>query len=157
MISLPAPATRLSESSAEIRAARRALRSVVRMNTSLYSNKPRRLCVRLTRVSARPRYLSKRLVEARRSTRNSFPVQVRSQEVSTPLIITNCYEEFLQQKSGTKEGQVQMIREGDGSVTAHTWSSAAQEWINVIISRRTSDCKILTDAKGWYRSRRSCE
>lgn len=39
--------------------------------------------------------------------------------------------EFLQQKSGTKEGQVQMIREGDGSVTAHTWSSATQEWIAV--------------------------
>ncbi|KAG9716638.1 PFU-domain-containing protein, partial [Aureobasidium melanogenum] len=39
--------------------------------------------------------------------------------------------EFLQQKSGTKEGQVQMIREEDGSVTAHTWSSAAQQWINV--------------------------
>jgi phospholipase A-2-activating protein len=27
------------------------------------------------------------------------------------------------QKAGTKEGQVQMIREQDGSVTAHTWSS----------------------------------
>ncbi|OBW68479.1 MAG: Uncharacterized protein AUREO_014550 [Aureobasidium pullulans] len=39
--------------------------------------------------------------------------------------------DFLQQKSGTKEGQVQMIREEDGSVTAHTWSSAAQQWINV--------------------------
>ncbi|KAJ5104882.1 hypothetical protein NUU61_002229 [Penicillium alfredii] len=39
--------------------------------------------------------------------------------------------EFLQQKSGTKEGQVQMIRENDGSVTAHTWSSATQEWIAV--------------------------
>ena len=31
--------------------------------------------------------------------------------------------EFLVQKAGTKEGQVQMIREEDGSVTAHTWSS----------------------------------
>ena len=39
--------------------------------------------------------------------------------------------EFLQQKSGTKDGQVQMIREADGSVTAHTWSSATQEWIAV--------------------------
>ncbi|KAF4555894.1 PUL domain-containing protein [Elsinoe fawcettii] len=39
--------------------------------------------------------------------------------------------DFLQTKSGTKEGQVQMIREDDGSVTAHTWSSAAQQWINV--------------------------
>ena len=39
--------------------------------------------------------------------------------------------EFLQKKSGTKEGQVQMIREADGSVTAHTWSSATQEWTAV--------------------------
>lgn len=39
--------------------------------------------------------------------------------------------EFLQRRSGTKEGQVQMIREDDGSVTAHTWSAAAQQWIAV--------------------------
>ena len=39
--------------------------------------------------------------------------------------------EFLTQKSGTKEGQVQMIRESNGSVTAHTWSASAQQWINV--------------------------
>lgn len=39
--------------------------------------------------------------------------------------------DFLKQKSGTKEGQVQMIREYNGSVTAHTWSSATQEWIAV--------------------------
>lgn len=31
--------------------------------------------------------------------------------------------EFLTQKSGTKEGQVQMIRELNGAVTAHTWSN----------------------------------
>ncbi|KAA8572585.1 hypothetical protein EYC84_003187 [Monilinia fructicola] len=37
--------------------------------------------------------------------------------------------EFLTQKSGTKEGQVQMIRELNGAVTAHTWSSG--QWINV--------------------------
>jgi len=30
---------------------------------------------------------------------------------------------FLTQKSGTKDGQVQMIREDNGSVTAHVWSS----------------------------------
>lgn len=30
--------------------------------------------------------------------------------------------DFLTQKAGTKDGQVQMIRELDGSVTAHTWS-----------------------------------
>lgn len=39
--------------------------------------------------------------------------------------------EFLQNKSGTKEGQVQMIREANGNVSAHQWSSAAQQWINI--------------------------
>ena len=39
--------------------------------------------------------------------------------------------EFLQQKSGTKEGQVQMIKEDNGSITAHQWSSAAQQWVSV--------------------------
>ena len=39
--------------------------------------------------------------------------------------------DFLTQKSGTKEGQVVMIREGNGSVTAHTWSTAAEQWVNV--------------------------
>ncbi|KAK7973273.1 Polyubiquitin binding protein (Doa1 ufd3) [Apiospora saccharicola] len=39
--------------------------------------------------------------------------------------------DFLQSKSGTKEGQVQMIREANGSITAHTWSMGAQSWVNV--------------------------
>lgn len=39
--------------------------------------------------------------------------------------------EFLQRKSGTKEGQVQMIREANGNVSAHQWSTAAQQWLNV--------------------------
>ena len=39
--------------------------------------------------------------------------------------------EFLQQKSGTKEGQVVMIREPDGSVSAHQWSQGSQSWLNV--------------------------
>ena len=39
--------------------------------------------------------------------------------------------DFLQQKSGTKEGQVQMIQMPDGSVTAHQWSQGSQEWMNV--------------------------
>lgn len=39
--------------------------------------------------------------------------------------------DFLQNKSGTKEGQVQMIREYDGSVTAHQWSMGQQQWISV--------------------------
>jgi phospholipase A-2-activating protein len=32
--------------------------------------------------------------------------------------------DFLQSKSGTKEGQVQMIKQPDGGVTAHQWSSS---------------------------------
>lgn len=39
--------------------------------------------------------------------------------------------EFLANKAGTKEGQVQMIKEDNGSVTAHTWSTSQQQWINV--------------------------
>ena len=39
--------------------------------------------------------------------------------------------EFLQQRSGTKEGQVQMIQESNGSVSAHQWSQASQSWTNV--------------------------
>ncbi|KAL7621769.1 WD repeat protein Lub1 [Parahypoxylon ruwenzoriense] len=39
--------------------------------------------------------------------------------------------DFLKNKSGTKEGQVQMIREEDGSVTAHQWSIGQQQWINI--------------------------
>ncbi|KAL7948097.1 PFU domain-containing protein [Trichoderma barbatum] len=39
--------------------------------------------------------------------------------------------EFLTSKAGTKEGQVQMIKESNGNITAHTWSMAQQQWINV--------------------------
>lgn len=39
--------------------------------------------------------------------------------------------DFLTSKSGTKEGQVQMIKEENGSVTAHQWSVSQQQWINV--------------------------
>ena len=39
--------------------------------------------------------------------------------------------EFLQQKSGTKEGQVVMIRDSDGSVSAHQWSQGSRSWMNV--------------------------
>jgi phospholipase A-2-activating protein len=36
--------------------------------------------------------------------------------------------DFLQSKSGTKDGQTQMIKEDNGSVTAHQWSTASQSW-----------------------------
>ncbi|OBT58170.1 hypothetical protein VE04_01263 [Pseudogymnoascus sp. 24MN13] len=39
--------------------------------------------------------------------------------------------DFLQNKSGTKEGQVQMIKENNGSITAHQWSASQGQWINV--------------------------
>lgn len=39
--------------------------------------------------------------------------------------------DFLQRKSGTKEGQVVMIREPDGSVSAHQWSQGSQSWLSV--------------------------
>lgn len=39
--------------------------------------------------------------------------------------------EFLEQKSGTKEGQVVMIQEPNGSVSAHQWSQGAGRWMNV--------------------------
>ena len=39
--------------------------------------------------------------------------------------------EFLQKKSGVKEGQVQMIREANGSISAHQWSHLAQQWVSV--------------------------
>ncbi|KAI0376753.1 PFU-domain-containing protein [Hypomontagnella monticulosa] len=39
--------------------------------------------------------------------------------------------DFLKNKSGTKEGQVQMIKEENGSVTAHQWSMGQQQWINI--------------------------
>lgn len=39
--------------------------------------------------------------------------------------------EFLRQKSGSKEGQVVMIKEDDGSVGAYQWSQGAQSWMSV--------------------------
>ncbi|KAM5347218.1 hypothetical protein ACJ41O_010223 [Fusarium nematophilum] len=39
--------------------------------------------------------------------------------------------EFLTTKAGTKDGQVQMIKEDNGSVTAHQWSVSQQQWVNV--------------------------
>lgn len=39
--------------------------------------------------------------------------------------------EFLTQKSGTKEGQTQMINEANGSISAYQWSSAANQWVNI--------------------------
>ncbi|POS77440.1 ubiquitin homeostasis protein lub1 [Diaporthe helianthi] len=39
--------------------------------------------------------------------------------------------EFLTSKDGTKEGQIQMINQPNGSVTAHQWSAGEGKWIEV--------------------------
>ncbi|KAF2703827.1 phospholipase A-2-activating protein [Pleomassaria siparia CBS 279.74] len=39
--------------------------------------------------------------------------------------------EFLTQKSGTKEGQVQMINESNGNISAYQWSTSSNTWVNV--------------------------
>lgn len=39
--------------------------------------------------------------------------------------------DFLTSKSGTKEGQVQMILETNGNVSAYQWSMPANQWVNV--------------------------
>ena len=39
--------------------------------------------------------------------------------------------DFLAQRAGTKEGQVQMINEANGSISAYQWSATAGSWVNV--------------------------
>lgn len=39
--------------------------------------------------------------------------------------------DFLQRKSGTKEGQSQIIKEDDGSATLYQWSMSQQQWIKI--------------------------
>lgn len=39
--------------------------------------------------------------------------------------------EFLTRKSGTKEGQVQMINEPNGNISAYQWSASSNQWVNV--------------------------
>ncbi|KAF2464240.1 PFU-domain-containing protein [Lindgomyces ingoldianus] len=58
--------------------------------------------------------------------------------------------EFLTQKSGTKEGQVQMINEANGNVTAYQWSTAANEWLlvgTVVDNASSSGRKISFNGK----------
>ncbi|KAL5414823.1 hypothetical protein PMIN03_002958 [Paraphaeosphaeria minitans] len=58
--------------------------------------------------------------------------------------------EFLTQKSGTKEGQVQMIIEGNGNISAYQWSMAANQWVSVgtVVDQAGSDGrKISHDGK----------
>ncbi|KAI1623289.1 protein phosphatase [Exophiala viscosa] len=39
--------------------------------------------------------------------------------------------EFLQRKSGTKEGQSQIVKESDGSASLYQWSMSQQSWIKI--------------------------
>ena len=39
--------------------------------------------------------------------------------------------EFLQQKSGTKEGQTQLIKEANGTTSVHEWSMQQKEWVKI--------------------------
>lgn len=57
---------------------------------------------------------------------SSIPQQALEQKINKEQLPG---PDFLQQKKGTKEGQVQMIVQSDGAVTAHTWSAGA--WVNV--------------------------
>ena len=60
--------------------------------------------------------------------------------------------EFLQTRSGTKEGQVQMIKEENGSVTAHQWSMGQQQWVNVgtvVDSGASSGRKVEYQGQTW--------
>ncbi|KAF2807280.1 phospholipase A-2-activating protein [Mytilinidion resinicola] len=54
--------------------------------------------------------------------------------------------DFLTSKSGTKEGQVQMIKELNGDVCAYTWSTAARQWVNVgtVVEGAGSDGKKIS-------------
>ena len=55
---------------------------------------------------------------------------IPQQQVSNDDIKTE-KPEFLEQKSGTKEGQTAFIQEPDGKISAHTWSQAAGRWVHV--------------------------
>jgi phospholipase A-2-activating protein len=60
--------------------------------------------------------------------------------------------EFLTRKSGTKEGQVQMVKEYNGTVSAYQWSTAAQQWLNVgtvVDSAGSSGRKITYNGKDY--------
>lgn len=39
--------------------------------------------------------------------------------------------DFLQRKSGTKEGQSQVVKEDDGSASLYQWSMSQQQWIKI--------------------------
>lgn len=63
--------------------------------------------------------------------------------------------EFLTTKLGTKEGQVQMIRERNGSISAHQWSATQGQWISVgtvVDSVGSSGKKVSSKPRGRIQS-----
>lgn len=59
---------------------------------------------------------------------SSIPQQAMNQDINKEKLPG---PEFLTQKSGTKDSQVQMIREHDNSVSAYQWSAASSEWVKI--------------------------
>lgn len=67
---------------------------------------------------------------ADKCTLNEFENSVKNSAIPMPDINKEKLPgpDFIKSKSGTKDGQVQMIRENDGSITAYTWSVATGLW-----------------------------
>jgi phospholipase A-2-activating protein len=59
--------------------------------------------------------------------------------------------EFLQNKSGTKEGQVQLIKETNGNVTAYQWSTGGNTWVSVgtVVDAAGSATKVTYDGQDY--------
>lgn len=59
--------------------------------------------------------------------------------------------DFLKRKSGTKDGQIQMIKEADGSVSAYSWSTAKQSWdmVGTVVDSVGSGQKVNYEGKDY--------
>ncbi|POS88025.1 hypothetical protein EPUL_001450 [Erysiphe pulchra] len=70
---------------------------------------------------------------ADKETLKNFEDSVKNSAISMPDINKEKLPgpDFLSSKSGTKDGQVQMIRESNGSISAYTWSGVTGSW-NVV-------------------------
>lgn len=67
---------------------------------------------------------------ADKETLKNFEDSVKNSAISMPDINKEKLPgpDFLNSKSGTKDGQVQMIRESNGSISAYTWSGVSGSW-----------------------------
>jgi phospholipase A-2-activating protein len=59
--------------------------------------------------------------------------------------------DFLQNKSGTKEGQVQLIKETNGNVTAYQWTTQGNTWVSVgtVVDAAGSTTKITYNGQDY--------